>query len=126
MNKISKKVARIQEMRDWNDKLIEAIKDKLPHGSGIDCDWNIQLQKTNYARFVCKNSFHCMDEYGGYCHWQDFTVIVDWKWSKQTHTDHPEHSFVLDRLEFNGRLHACAWGLREYLYDTLVYSLESK
>lgn len=42
-------------------------------GSGIDADWT-KPHKKNYA--VIKNSFHCMNEYGSYEGWQDFSLLL--------------------------------------------------
>jgi len=51
-------------------KLINFTIDRV-HGSGIDSDWK-QSKSKNYLNL--HNSFHCIDEYGYYEGWQDFTV----------------------------------------------------
>lgn len=45
---------------------------ELPHGSGIDGDWNIVRQKN--GSWVCSNSFHRMNESGFYDGWTPFKV----------------------------------------------------
>jgi len=49
----------------------QGLEDYLPHGSGIDADWH--LEKKGEV-ILASNSYHAMDEYGGYCDWWDFTV----------------------------------------------------
>ena len=91
--------------------------DLLPHGSGIDCDWEYDVPETsNTVRL--SNSFHCMNENGMYDGYADFTLIVDVK---------PTVSHLYGfRLQFNGRESQrlnYKYGLREYLEDTLGWAL---
>ena len=51
---------------DW-----EAVKDSLPHGSGIDCDWTMETEE-NRATFY--NAYHGMNENGMYDGWLEFRV----------------------------------------------------
>ena len=51
---------------DW-----EAVKNSLPHGSGIDCDWTMKT-KENRATFY--NAYHGMNESGIYDGWLEFRV----------------------------------------------------
>ncbi len=51
---------------DW-----EAVKDSLPHGSGIDCDWTMETEE-NRATFY--NAYHGMNESGMYDGWLEFRV----------------------------------------------------
>lgn len=47
------------------------LVDLLPHGSGIDCTWNV----TAYANKVeCANELHAMDSDGYYAGYYPFTV----------------------------------------------------
>lgn len=87
------------------------LVEELPHGSGIDCDWEITATSKS-IRF--KNSFHNMNQHGYYVGYQDFTVRLpldseDWV-----------GDFI---LTLNGRRSKCADSLREYLTDTIAYSL---
>jgi len=48
--------------------------DFLPHGSGIDGNWHFELL-TN-GRIVAHNSYHAMDQWGGYWGWIDFSATL--------------------------------------------------
>ena len=50
------------------------VENALPHGSGIDADWNVERQVN--GAMVAYNGYHCMDEYGGYAGWAWFTVKI--------------------------------------------------
>lgn len=97
-----------------HEMCIDRLKYELPHGSGVNGDWVIEPTKRNPLRFLCHNIFCAMDEAGGYCHDYDFTVAYDYK------PDTGRFEFV--RLEFNDRLRACGYGLREYL-EELFYDI---
>lgn len=61
----------------WEDKYRKTIDElikQLPHGSGIDSSWIIALTRSDVLFF--SNSFHAMNEQGGYEGWIDFTVKV--------------------------------------------------
>lgn len=86
------------------------IAQKLPHGSGIDGDWTIE-EKGN--KIYAYNSYHCMDEYGGYCGWQDFYIVM---------TKNNPKNF---KLHFQGNQYlAQKYMLRDYLEDAISMSLE--
>ena len=55
-------------------EITELLTYILPHGGGIDADWNIEFLKN--GNIVCHNSYHCMDTYGGYDGWIDFKVKI--------------------------------------------------
>ncbi len=59
----------------WDD-FLEHILGHLPHGSGLDYDWEYDWDTINSERLVLKTSFHSMDEMGGYDAVIDFKVIV--------------------------------------------------
>ena len=92
------------------EDMIDLLKDALPHGSGINGDW--EFEQGYYAhRFICSNTYSAMDEGGGYCHNYDFSCIVDIGQSKP---------LIMRRLNFEGpELEGCGSGLQEYLEDTL-------
>lgn len=93
---------------------ITSIIESLPHGSGIDCKWEID---TNDKWIIAKNSFHCMNQDGYYVGYADFTVKIP--------VEFPE-SF---KLEFNGKTAQYRnrkFGLREYLEDTLYYAIKNR
>jgi hypothetical protein len=93
------------------DTFIDEMKAKLPHGSGIDCDWIITIDWKK-SRINCKNSYHCMNEYGMYDGFADFTLSIPFDSTEN------EFSFV-----FNGKQSQYKnrkYGLREYLEDTFA------
>ena len=63
----------------WEKKHLEklnAMIDELPHGSGIDSDVELNLEKSNPNKLVFNFSFHFMDENGMYDGWIDYKLIV--------------------------------------------------
>ncbi len=58
--------ATIEEMED-------RIEANLPHGSGINYDWEIDIKNSKYV--VCKNAYDRMDENGFYDGIFPFKVI---------------------------------------------------
>ena len=61
----------------WLDKheetIEDALLDSLPHGSGIDADWQIDILDNCIS---CHNSYHRMNGDGFYCEWIDFVVRI--------------------------------------------------
>jgi hypothetical protein len=53
--------------------LLSDIVDKLVHGSGVDCDWRVNV-RGNVVEFC--NSYHAMNDNGMYCGWHDFKVVL--------------------------------------------------
>lgn len=124
-----------------DDKFVP-FAEGLPHGSGIDSDWNARETK-QYVYF--ENGFHCMDEWGSYNGWQDFSVRVDRvlfeHWliasdkAEKYHADYKRK--MIDRvnalidliaenftLQFNnGHYLANKHMLRGYLEDTIFCSI---
>ncbi len=48
----------------------------LPHGSGIDAKWDIEISETKPI-IVCSNSYHRMNDAGYYDGWYDFSIVLD-------------------------------------------------
>jgi len=101
---------------DWEQfsERERATIENLPHGSGIDCDWF--CEKNGAGKVVCYNSYHCMDEFGYYDGYADFSVR--WVAGK-------EKDFRLMFHGVNGQYLDRKYQLREYLEDTFYYNLES-
>ena len=53
---------------------LDALKDVLPHGSGIDADWEFRENADGSVR--CFNAWHAMNEHGYYCGWIPFGFSV--------------------------------------------------
>lgn len=113
------------------DDALDYLLDALPHGSGIDCTWDVEVLKN--GNVVFRNSYHGMDEGGYYDGWQDFSVVI---FCHQRDVLNPLRDGVttqvlyrkgdLDfRLEFNGGTTRKSWayGLKDYLYETIGYAL---
>lgn len=91
--------------------ITEKLANILPTGSGINCNWNFTEQKN--GNILAHNSFQCMDEYGGYDGWADFTVIFK--------KNAPLADFV---LQFNGKTAQYKnkrYMLRDYLEQTIYH-----
>jgi len=90
---------------------IEILQDILPHGSGIDCTWEIE-DKGKY--FKASNSFHCMNENGYYVGYSDFSLII------------PKKGWENFRLHFHGKYSHylnSRFMLRDYLEDSFAFVL---
>lgn len=90
----------------------EQVLNFLPHGSGINCDWQMD---ENRKYFLFKNSFHTMNENGMYDDYCDFTLKV----SKENTRDF-ELTFQGTKSHYLNR----KYFLREYLEETFAYALE--
>ena len=57
------------------DGFAAAILDALPHGAGIDSDWNIVISPSEHGYSVtCGNSYHAMESHTGmYSGWVNFS-----------------------------------------------------
>ena len=62
------KFAKIEKIN-----IADAVKHVLPHGSGINYDWQIDIKNSKYV--VCKNAYDRMDENGFYDGIFPFKVI---------------------------------------------------
>lgn len=104
-----------------DDNIIEELFDILPHGSGIDYTWNVFERKHNV--FDVLNSYHAMDEFGGYCHIYDFTFTVQYNGKGNL----PIDEWDILRFNFRGQKESvcCGYGLKDYLYQTMEESLHA-
>ena len=93
------------------DKIEDYLEDTLPHGSGIDAKWEFDYQKNGAILAIC--SYHCMDNHGYYCGWQDFKVKFA---AGEPLVDFTLHFTGGDYLSRKNML-------RDYLEDTLRYSI---
>ena len=95
---------------EFND-LLEAIKDHLPHGSGIDCDWEFTVQGNGKLRY--DNAWHLMNEngyYDGYApFWIRFNLCSPDEF--ELHFSNPPKN----KVSF--------FGVRDYLEDLFAHSL---
>ena len=113
---------------------IQGVLDALPHGSGIDCRWTFEVVHSEFVIF--HNSYHMMNEVGYYDGWCDFWIRVKKvRTTKGNHLKGPSAGLVqilqtkgdwdwqlyLDRQA--GR-RVVAYGLKEYLTETIQFALE--
>lgn len=82
----------------------------LPHGSGIDCDWDYDQWLSNENVLAVTNSYHGMHE-GFYVGYIDFTVQFDLQTGKILKID-------VHREDWHDEF-ACFYDLEEYLWDTI-------
>lgn len=85
---------------------IEKIRNILPHGSGINSDWSIDIKKDVV---ICKNSYERMNEAGMYDGVFPFSV----RYAKD------DFKVTFHSLSSKERRIANEEGLKEYLEDTL-------
>jgi hypothetical protein len=98
-----------------NDDYCDSLLDALPHGSGIDADWNYSYNKhTGNATFT--NGYHCMHECGMYDGWQDFSLVINIRQLKKGVNNFNLH-FI------NGDYLSRKYYIRDYLEETFHYSI---
>lgn len=98
----------------WIDNHASALQkmiDCLPHGSGINGNWNISYKYRNGIKsYALANTFDCMDENGFYDKYVHFRVTVSPSWSE------------ID-VTINGKFTRKYEHIREYLGDILYDAL---
>ena len=97
---------------EWQSIHTEALNNiikQLPHGSGIDSTYTVDLTADNKG-VILMFDYHHMDECGGYCGWSKYSVYVK-----------PEFigGFELTVLGSNKN------GTKDYLIDTFYSSLSN-
>lgn len=63
---------------DQREKDIRDLMSLSPHGSGLDCD--CEIESYSEKRLVFWQGFHCMDSNGYYDGWIHFRVFVSPSW----------------------------------------------
>jgi hypothetical protein len=98
-------------MTKYTSESINAIIDKLPHGSGINGGWHIE---TNQTRIKASNFYEPMNEVGFYDGIAYFTLYI------------PLKSPIDFKLHFNDKYsqyYNRKYMLRDYLEDTIAECL---
>jgi hypothetical protein len=110
---------------------VSVLHEILPHGSGIDCEWEIEEVYTE--SFKCYNYFHVMDGNGYYCGYIPFQCTVFFFQDKGFSLGElkiTKHIIDLIQSDYklpNGELDESAPfldDLDDYLFETIEYSLE--
>jgi hypothetical protein len=99
---------------EWRDKHSETFKnllDLLPHGSGIDSSWNVELENCGDDKLVFFCGYHHMNENGMYDGWTEFTVTVT-----------PSLMFGC-RVKITGPFPRKYAETRDYLQETIDFAL---
>jgi hypothetical protein len=65
-----------ERVDDWEEKLVQIIKDFLPHGSGVDNGVDIDLSYSNHNRVKLTCGFHHMTGNGYYDGWTQHSIIL--------------------------------------------------
>lgn len=124
---------------------IERIKKLLPHGSGINGNWNVERSKKHSNIFYASNTYDAMRENGMYCHYYDFTLTIQYNGAdKHTPCKHcaelgVDHNlkicfvcsgmgytflseYEILRLNFHSQREyaCCGYGLRDYIFETCM------
>ena len=98
----------------WYEKhetnIIDTLLEALPHGSGIDGKWDIEIED---KKIVCINFYHVMNSDGYYTHYIDFRLNI--------RTDYRD---INGRLIFSitGNFGKCQ-DIKDYLYESIDYCL---
>jgi len=93
---------------------VEAVKDSLPHGSGINGDWNIYEKD---GKIIAENYYDTMDEMGFYDRPAYFKLVIDKKNPKD---------FKLHFTDKTSQYLNQKYMLRNYLEDTISFDLEEE
>ena len=88
---------------NFNSKIINI----LPHGSGIDYDWNIEHKA---GKVICKNAYHRINQAGFYDGVFPFSVTFS----------HDDFSVKFHGLTSYGYKLVRWEGIRDYLEDTFA------
>lgn len=97
--------------KDGQEKYIDRF---LPHGSGIDQQWETGTNGKNLYAF---NAYHCMNDNGMYDGWARFYLVIPLK-STNLADDFKLH-FEGSDSQYMNQKHM----LRDYLEDTFHYAL---
>ncbi len=90
---------------------VDKIKEALPHGSGINYQWDVEDKRKYYGAY---NSFDVLNEYGAEIGVADFQLII------------PKREPMEFRLHFKGQRSgylAYYYGLRMFLEDIFADSI---
>ena len=100
-----------KEKIESRDIYLEKLKEKLPHGSGINGDWNIYYDKKN---IVATNIYSAMNEAGYYDADIPFKLII------------PKDNQANFKLHFdsNYQYYVKKYQLRDYLEETFAEALK--
>lgn len=113
---------------------LQGVLDALPHGSGIDCEWTFEVVHADFVIF--RNSYHMMNEHGMYDGWCDFWIKVKRvRQRKGNYLKGPSAGMVqilAEKGDWDWQLYldkdagrrSIAYGLKDYLQDTIHYALE--
>lgn len=90
----------------------QKITDQLPHGSGINGEWQIKVEG---KVVILSNFFEAMNEVGMYCH--NYPFSVEYLRGRKTLT-------YSDLTVSEEDICDCGFGLGEYLADTMPDVIE--
>lgn len=107
--------------------LVKKLEEILPHGSGINSNWeftghkkygvrdNISFEPENFKKITCKNWFDAMNDNGYYDGVMPFKFTI---------TEVENGKLEFDKITCNEKKKKSFYGLREYLEDTIQQALD--
>jgi hypothetical protein len=123
-------------MLEHCDEEVQWFIDQLPHGSGIDCKW--EIESGEHSQYVyLTNSYHVMSDNGFYIGHADFRIRLDKEafiilinliaWGKIEEANEILWAMSVNfEIQFTGdRYLSRYYNLREYLTDIIYYALDN-
>lgn len=108
------------------DEIESVLRDILPHGSGIDCDWEFEYYDNGGIK--CKNFYHAMNDNGYYVKYIPISVKFyrHTKTEYRTYANGTKHQLLkkrgmLDYIVYAPTSDYYAYDLRDCLYQTMWY-----
>ena len=102
-----------QEWQDRHEDTIQQLIEMLPHGSGLDGTWKIDIGQSGDQKIILYMSYHAMDENGFYDGWINFMLTIK-----------PSLMFGFN-LNIKGNFGKYQ-GIKDYLYDALESAIRQE
>jgi hypothetical protein len=68
--------SHLKEAIAGHDERLARIFDAMPHGSGLDGDVTVDLERSGFARILIDADWHSMNGDGFYCGWHKYRVTI--------------------------------------------------
>lgn len=103
---------------------VAKLADALPHGSGIDTDWHVEVFKNGNVKV--SSEFHSMDESGSYSGWVPFSFRIS---RASRDASHCLKGPLTGKMQVTARRGdicftlSCRGDLGDYLHETIYFAL---